>query len=517
MTLSSGRQYPIWRSGRPNGERYVRSGGPRVLLSRASAATLADRAAGIPSAPPEPEIRPSSAVRPGILSFVVTLVLAFVLSYAAWQLHEGGVGVVGAVTTVLWTIPLSSSLLGMAGCLRTRRVLKARRTQPPVTPASEMLIVVVPTIGRLDTLPALERVVTSYRQHLPAMFPRVRVDVVIEENCPARDAILAMAGPRVRILTVPASYTTPRGTRFKARANHFANVRRIAEGEATDGVWVLHMDDDTGVGPDTATELARFVGAQRRRDDPLHLAQGVLTFPREHATRRLIWLADAVRPAQDVSLYAITTGRGTPLAGLHGELLIVRANIEAEIGWDFGPRAVVEDSQFALSFAQRHPGRSGWFPGRSFGATPASIVDLLKQRERWAWGLLELSADRRIPLRYRLLLIHNMIVWSCGPMQHIGVIVVAGSLLGDYSTFPAIAALLPLWAVNIGFQVWTYWEGLSLNARASSQQHVRPFERLIQLPLLPIFSLWEAAGFLRGFVRFIRHYEPAFAVIAKPL
>jgi beta-1,4-mannosyltransferase len=450
------------------------------------------------------------------MSFLVTLGLAFALSYAAWEIHEGGVGVVGAVTTVLWTIPLSSSLLGMAGCLRTRRVLRARRDEPLVGPAPEILIVVVPTIGRLDTLPALERVVASYRQHLPAMFPRMRVDVVIEENCAAREAIAAMAGPLVRILTVPANYSTPRGTRFKARANHFANVRRIAEGEANDDVWVLHMDDDTGVGPDTATELARFVGAQRRKD-PLHLAQGVLTYPREHATRRLIWLADAIRPSQDVSLYAITTGRGTPLAGLHGELLIVRASVEAEIGWDFGPRAVVEDSQFALAFAQRHPGRSGWFPGRSFGATPASVGDLLKQRERWAWGLLELSVDGRIPLKYRLLLIHNMIVWSCGPAQHIGVIVVAGSLLGDYNTFPAIAALLPLWAVNIGFQVWTYWEGLTLNARASTQQRVRLLERLIQLPLLPIFSLWEAAGFLRGFVRFIRHYEPAFAVISKPL
>jgi hypothetical protein len=456
-------------------------------------------------------------VRPGILSFVVTLVLAFALSYAAWQLHEDGVGVTGVVTTVLWTIPLSSSVLGLVGCMRTRRVLKARRYEPPMSPVPEMLIVVVPTIGRSDTLPALQRVVASYCRYLPAMFPRLRIDVVIEENCAAREAIGAMAGPLVRILTVPATYTTHRGTRFKARANHYANERRIADGEATGDVWVLHMDDDTGVGPDTATELARFVDAQRSRREPLHLAQGVLTFPREHATRRLIWLGDAIRPAQDVSLYAITTGRGTPLAGLHGELLIVRASVEAEIGWDFGPRAVVEDSEFALKFARRYPGRSGWFPGRSFGAAPASVADLLKQRERWAWGLLELSANRRIPLRYRLLLIHNMIIWSCGPVQHIGVIVVAGSLLGDYSTFPAIAALLPLWAVNIGFQVWTYWEGLTLNARASTQQRVRLLERLIQLPLLPIFSLWEAAGFLRGFVRFIRHYEPAFAVIAKPL
>jgi beta-1,4-mannosyltransferase len=497
----------------------VRNGGPRVLPIPASPnGTNGDRLR-----PPRPAgtvtvaQRQQLFVRPGIASFAVTVSIALGLSYVAWLLHDGTVGVLGALTTLLWTIPLSSSLIGLAGCLRTRRVLAARRDAPPVGPVDDMLIVVVPTIGRLDTYPALERVVTSYCEHLPALFPRLRIDVVIEEKCAARDAIEALAGPLVRIVTVPAAYSTPARTRFKARANHFANEKRIAEGEAGVDVWVLHMDDDTGVGADTAVELARFVGAQQGNPDGLHLAQGVLTFPREHAASRLIWLADSIRPAQDVSLYAITTGRGTPRAGLHGELLIVRASIEAEIGWDFGPRAVVEDSQFALNFVHRHPGRSGWFPGRSLGATPVNVTDLLRQRERWAWGLLELSVDGRIPLRDRLLLIHNMIIWSAGPFQHVGVIVVAGILLGDFDTFPAVAALLPLWAINVGFQVWTYWEGLRLNVRASAEPRNTWLDRLCLLPLVPFFSLMESVGFLRGFVRFVRHYEPAFAVIAKPL
>jgi beta-1,4-mannosyltransferase len=461
-----------------------------------------------------------SDVWPSLGPFVLTMVIALSLSGWAWWQHDGRIGVVGWATTVLWTVPLSSSLIGLLGCRHTRHLLRTARRAKPVAPVEdELLLVVVPTIGRLDTYPALERVVRSYCEHLPARFPRLRVDIVIEEHCPARDAIVALGGPHVRIVTVPATYTTPAGTRFKARANHFANELRIVEGEARDDVWVLHMDDDTGVGPDTATELARFVHAQRCRPPALrlHLAQGVLTFPREHAVRPLIWMADAIRPAQDLSLFAITTGRGTPRAGLHGELLLVRARVEADIGWDFGPRAVVEDSQFALHFVQRHPGRSGWFPGRSFGAAPASFNDFLRQRERWAWGLLELAADQRIPLRNRLLLIHNMIVWSCGPLQHIGVVVVAGSLLGDIDTFPAVAALLPLWAINVSFQVWTYWEGLTMNVQASGLARARFWERLGVLALIPLFSLWETAGFLRGFVRFVRHGESAFAVIAKPL
>jgi egghead protein (zeste-white 4 protein) len=458
-----------------------------------------------------------SAVWPSLVPFLLTMIIALGLSAWAWWQHDGRIGALAWVTTVLWTIPLSSSLIGLMGCRHTRHLLRTARRAAPVAPVEdELLLVVVPTIGRLDTYPALERVVRSYCEHLPSRFHRLRVDIVIEENCPARDAIVGLGGPLVRIVTVPATYTTPAGTRFKARANHYANELRIAEGEGRDDVWVLHMDDDTGVGPDTATELARFVDAQRGRAEPLHLAQGVLTFPRQHAVRPLIWMADAIRPSQDLSLFAITTGRGSPHAGLHGELLLVRARVEADIGWDFGPRAVVEDSQFALHFVQRHPGRSGWFPGRSFGATPASFNDFLRQRERWAWGLLELASDRRIPLRNRLLLIHNMIVWSCGPLQHIGVVVVAGSLLGDLDTFPAVAALLPLWAINVSFQVWTYWEGMTMNVQASGLRRARFVERLGVLGLIPLFSLWETAGFLRGFVRFVRHGESAFAVIAKP-
>jgi egghead protein (zeste-white 4 protein) len=215
-------------------------------------------------------------------------------------------------------------------------------------------------------------------------------------------------------------------------------------------------------------------------------------------------------------VFAATTGRGTPRAGLHGELLLVRASVEAEIGWDFGPRAMVEDAQFALEFTRRYPGRSDWFAGRSFGAAPATVLDFVKQRERWAWGLLELAANRGIPLRSRLLLIHNMIVWASGPLQHVGVVLLAGVLIENVDTLPATSALLPLWAVNIAYQVWCYWEGLKINVRASADTRIRWWEPVAVIAGMPLFSLLEATGVLRGAIRFIRRSETAFTVIAKP-
>ena len=396
--------------------------------------------------------------RPGFKPFLVAYA-----SYVAvgWWWAQGNVhiGIIDWYTTVVWTLPLLTSVLGLLGGMCSARRTNAAAAEPPdVQPiVSDGLIVVVPTIGRPDTQLALERVVESCSRSLRAHFPWLRIDVVIDEGCETGEPISALAGanPDVRVVEVPRAYRTPNGTRFKGRANHYAHVLRMAEGEATDDVWALHMDDDTGVGPDTAVAIARFIAKQRSAGERgLHLAQGILSFPREYARTRLVWLADAVRPGCDIALFARSTGSGSPRAGLHGELLLVRASVEAAIGWDFGPRAIVEDAQFALHFCERYPGRSDWFAGRSYGASPATARDLVRQRGRWAWGLLELATNGSVPLRQRWLLLHNVSVWACGPFLHPVFVLLLGALLGDIGANPAHVLLVPLWSLNVGFWVW---------------------------------------------------------------
>jgi egghead protein (zeste-white 4 protein) len=455
------------------------------------------------AAPAVVPVRTLDAVRPGIAALPVVFVLALTTSLLMWP-DRGATGITGWATTFLWSLPTLTTLIGIRGLLRTRSRLR-RWPDGPVAPVTEPLVVVIPTIGRLDTLPALRRVVHSCA-HLRPLFPDHVVEVVIEEGCAAAAAIEALPG--VRVITVPRAYETPNGTRFKARANHYALTLRDSDG------WVLHLDDDTAIGPDTATELARFVhGADAGGKD---LGQGVLTYPRELGASRLLWLADAIRPAGDVSVFAATTGTGTPRAGLHGELLLVRAVVEAEIGWDFGPRTVVEDARFALEFARRHPGRSDWFPGRCFGATPATAAAFVVQRERWARGLIELALTRAVPLRHRLLLLHNVIVWAFVPFQHVGVVLGIGALIGDTNTSPVVSWLQSVWAANFAYSVWSYCAGLTVNARASADDRPRWWEHAAVLAGIPLFSLLESAGMVRGLVRCARRDASVFPVIAKP-
>lgn len=455
--------------------------------------------------------------RPSLTSFWAAYILFFA---AYWSFgREPTTGFIGWYITIVWTLPIVTSVRGVVGGMITARRMRRQQTAAcSIEASTAMLIVVVPTIGRHDTQPALERVVRSFCDILPAYFPRLRVDVIVEEACEAGESIAALAAEDalIRILTIPRDYRTPNGTRFKARANEYANALRIAEGEATDTVWVLHMDDDTAVGLDTAEALVQFISDQQSAGEHgLHLAQGVLTYPRELAANRLTWLADAIRPGCDISLFALTTGRGSPVAGVHGELLLVRASVEAAIGWDFGPRATVEDAEFALWFSARYQKRCDWFSGRSYGASPATVTDFIRQRERWFSGLLELAFKGTMPLRRRLLLLHNVIVWALTPVMYPGIILLVGALL-SFETAPASVALLPLWAVNVAFSIWLYWEGLKINVSSSARPRRSWWEPLCLIGLLPLFLLWEVLGITRGLFRFVRNGNNAFAVIAKP-
>jgi egghead protein (zeste-white 4 protein) len=458
-----------------------------------------------------------AAWQPALAPFL--LVFAAILAITWWT-YSSDTGPIGWVTTVVWTLPTIGSIVGITGALLTRRRMRRQRNWRPPEPVwHDILLVVVPTIGRLDTYPALERSVLSYCEFLPAYFPHLRIDIITEQGCQAQRLIdaLAAANPLVRVVVVPRAYETPSGTRFKARANHYSHELRIVEGEAAENVWVLHMDDDTGVGPDTACSLARFINAQRRAGLKVkHLAQGILAYPRENAVNKLTWLADAVRPSDDIARFAAFTGRGTPLAGLHGELLLIRASVEATIGWDFGPNAIVEDAQLALNFCRRYRGHSDWFAGHCYGASPATVRDLVKQRERWAWGLFALALNRGIPLRHRLFLGYCVSTWMIGPLQHIGLILLTGAMLDELNTSPASVYVLPLWALNMSYVFWMYWEGLKINSNVSAHPRRRWWEPVCLLLLIPLFSLWEGIGGFLGFLRVLRADENNFVVIRKP-
>jgi beta-1,4-mannosyltransferase len=478
----------------------------------------------IQMAPSGRDVGSTSTPRPGWTPFALGLLGSLVI--LAWfGRHQTSPGFVSWYATIVWTTPLPIIAQGIVGGWSARRRWRHTGAVPGETasPCPQALIVVLPTVGRWDTLAGLTRVLDSLSTQLPRYFDRVRIDVVIEERCEALSEIARRVGdnPLARVVVVPDDFRTPNGTRFKARANHYGLRMRSLDGEADDDTWILHMDDDTGISGAAAERLAAFVNRQltapARGEIPRHLAQGILAYPREHSRNWLSWYADAVRPGCDMSFFVATTGRGFPRTGLHGELLLIRARVEAEIGWDFGANSIVEDAQFALLFCERYPGGSEWFPAWCEGASPATIADFVRQRERWVWGLLNLLREAAIPLRRRLILLPNLVVWVLAPFGSPFLVVLVAALVGDLNTSPALPSLGLVWSINYGFYVWLYWEGLAINGRASSPAGRRWWEGPAIVVLTPVFCFLECLGIVSGAAKFVSRRSVHFTVIGKPV
>ena len=135
-----------------------------------------------PRSPPQPGELPrrlarwKPAVWPLVLSYLVDLVCV------GWYTLPS-VGLLAWPLTVMWTWPILTTLIGIAGIRRTRKALRkseGRWSGPGLTRSEDFLIVVLATIGRHDIFPALERSVRSYLTYLPMCFPRLRIDIVID-------------------------------------------------------------------------------------------------------------------------------------------------------------------------------------------------------------------------------------------------------------------------------------------------------------------------------------------------
>jgi egghead protein (zeste-white 4 protein) len=451
---------------------------------------------------------------------LVILALVTVLSRT---INDPQSGLMNLYLSVVWSVYAPLVLCGIVAGARHRRVRLSRFPGR----SERHVIFSVPSVCRPDTLPALVRVIESVRRHAPRNLADFVVEVVIDEvgdGTPAasgrREATLELLGryagvPEVRVLVVPRGFRTPNGTLFKARANQYALELRRRDGRGTADTYVYHLDDDTHVGADTVASIAEFIHLHHGR---YYLAQGVLTFPFELTPSWTCRLLDSIRPIDDLTRFRFFTGMlGRPLLGLHGEHLLVRADVEDAIGWDFGP-VLVEDAYFALRFSASYPGRSTTLRSFSYGASPATVPDLIRQRRRWAAGLIRLCSDRSFPLRVRLPLAYAVGSWILGPFQSALPLYGLALLLGTYNTSPFSHYVVYVWCVNFSYFLWQYLEGFKINLSVSSVRRralVRAVGPLALIPGVWLLSLVEATGVLLGLWQAMFSRRVSFDVIAK--
>ena len=175
-------------------------------------------------------------------------------------------------------------------------------------------------------------------------------------------------------LVVPADYQTAAGSRNKERALQYGieTLHRRGYGAET---YICHLDDDSLVSREYLAHVFRM------QEDA---GQGSIRL-REHGHHLLSTLADLIRVFDCEAWCSYFNARHRPKA-VHGEGLVIRADAEFAIGWDYATYCG-EDFLMGQLLVERGY-RFGHIPHPVFIAPPLNGRDFFRQRRRWMYGIL---------------------------------------------------------------------------------------------------------------------------------
>jgi beta-1,4-mannosyltransferase len=267
----------------------------------------------------------------------------------------------------------------------------------------------ITAIGKnTHALEASARSVLHWMRNTPRLAFRHRLWIVIEPGgyaaAPGLYDALSAAGAEVMV--VPRNYTTPLGTTGKARALQYAVERRGELRLSNASTWVYHQDEETCVGEDTLRGISEFVQQERRL-----VGAGIILYP-------IDWLGspshvqELTRTYDDFRVLDSMTMPGNPTSGFHGSHILVRADVEDDVGWDSIGYAPAEDLTFEIRVRARYGDIFGVLKGFAYEKGAFSLGDQLRQRRRWMHGVVfALLRSRELNRRRRLTLLYSALSW----------------------------------------------------------------------------------------------------------
>ncbi|OGO16557.1 MAG: hypothetical protein A2Z02_06775 [Chloroflexi bacterium RBG_16_48_7] len=222
-----------------------------------------------------------------------------------------------------------------------------------------------------------------------AGFSNYEIKLVIDEPGDNIDGVETIVVPRdFHILS-----------RFKARALHYA-LRYLPDSKL---VWTLHLDEDALVTPQCVVSIVRYINGG---GNPV--ANGPSIFP--FSGNLLTFYAEAQRQWTFYWLQDQLTS--STVHWLNGSNLLIRSDIEHQVGWDFINCFISEDSRFGYEATKKLGHIFGWHGGLTIENPPGTVGGLLKQRTRWFFGSilnLRYVPKGRLPRR-----LYSITVWLNG-------------------------------------------------------------------------------------------------------
>ena len=255
-----------------------------------------------------------------------------------------------------------------------------------------------------------------------------------------------------REITVPADYKCPNGSLCKMRAMHYGiqAMHEMGYGKET---YIVHLDDDSIVDKPYLEYVKYYLDTGG--------AQGCIRL-RAWGRHLFSSLSDIIRIANCEAWCKRCNERNRPQF-VHGEGLVVRADVEYDIGWDYATYGA-EDLTMGLLISKKY-NFSDIPDGHIYIAPPTSVTDYFKQRRRWFWSLMNNHGvvrriDRKTWLFYMYMYINGLL--GLFSLLLLPVMIYFADGLSEFTHFIAIVNLLCFYSYN-QFGA-TYMHNLAISA-----------------------------------------------------
>ena len=205
-----------------------------------------------------------------------------------------------------------------------------------------------------------------------------------------------------RVMVTPSDYETDAVR--KGRSMQYAVETYRSEPWDRSKTWIFHLDEESVMLPQTLEAILSFIDSERGT-----LAEGPIFYPSVFSGNPITRIADAIRSATCYFCVSAMSSGKAP-SHLHGSNLLVRMDVECDIGWALG-KTIAEDQLFGLKVFEKYP-RMGWHGGIVLETSPSTVGGMLAQRKRWVVGTMQ--NWKRMPATVRKSVAFRLGTWGIG-------------------------------------------------------------------------------------------------------
>jgi cellulose synthase/poly-beta-1,6-N-acetylglucosamine synthase-like glycosyltransferase len=317
-------------------------------------------------------------------------------------------------------------------------------------------------------------------------YTNYRIDVVTDHEAMVQGA---------NMIVVPRAYQSKNHARFKSRSLQYAVEQRRVRNENSKDIWIMHLDEESFITSQTLVSVLKYLG----RPKPALVSEGPIIYPNKMFEVGITRYSESLRPYTCYNCASQMTS-SVPI-NMHGSNLLVRADVEDSVGWDFGGIGASEDQRFGHEVWRKMGGVFGWHGGLLEEQPPLTVSDFIHQRRRWLLGNMANVRVGKLPLSKKVNSIGQTVSWIVGFPA--GIATMLAFMLPQNIPFWFHVALVGstfLWLAS-------YQIGLEHNIRPFRfllprriKEHVIMLVLTVPLGLLETYAAFTAPFYRKGWV-----------------